>query len=109
LLSWPALPTLIGETSAGFFLRATLVAFLGSLLDFLTTPLSSAWSRKHEWEADQFASELTGDAAALASALGKLARDNLANLHPHPLFAAFYASHPSMKQRVAKLRTAEGT
>jgi STE24 endopeptidase len=109
LISWPALPTLIGETSAGFFLRATLVAFLGSMLDFLTTPLSSAWSRKHEWEADQFARELTGDAAALASALGKLARDNLANLHPHPLFAAFYASHPNMKQRVAKLRTAPGT
>lgn len=108
LLSWQGLPSLIGESGGSFFLRATLVAFLGSLLDFAATPLFSAWSRKHEWQADAFATELTGDAPALASALGKLARDNLSNLHPHPLFAAFYGSHPSMKERVARLRQAKG-
>jgi STE24 endopeptidase len=104
LLAWDGLPSLIGESTGSFFLRATLVAFIASLLEFPATPLFSAWSRRHEWQADEFAKELTGNAAALASGLAKLARDNLSNLHPHPLFAAFYASHPTMPERVGRLR-----
>jgi STE24 endopeptidase len=105
LLAWDALPSLIGENGGSFFLRATLVAFVLSLLEFPTTPLWSAWSRRHEWQADEFACDLTGNPAALASGLAKLARDNLSNLHPHPLFAAFYASHPTMPERVERLRS----
>jgi len=104
LLAWQELPGLIGASDGSFFLRVTIVGFLGSLLDFPATPLFSAWSRRHEWQADRFACELTGDAAALASGLAKLARDNLSNLHPHPLYAAFYGSHPPMTERVARLR-----
>ena len=53
--------------------------------------------------------ELTGNAGRLASALIKLGADNLANLHPHPLYAAVYYSHPPLVARVQGLLSkAEG-
>lgn len=38
-------------------------------------------------------------------ALVKLSTKNLANLHPHPLHAAFYCSHPPVVERVGRLRS----
>jgi hypothetical protein len=35
----------------------------------------------------------------MATALVKLSRDNLSNLHPHPFYAAFYYSHPPVVER----------
>jgi STE24 endopeptidase len=92
-----------GLEQASFPARVLLAAFVCSLLLSLATPLFSWWSRRHEYEADRFASELTRRPADLASALAKLARENLANLHPHPLFATFYYSHPPMTDRVRRL------
>jgi STE24 endopeptidase len=103
LISWEALPGIIGASRASFSMRVTLVMFLGSLVAFFLAPLISYGSRRHERQADSFACKLV-ESAALASGLVKLARDNLANLHPHPLYAAWYASHPAMPERVARLR-----
>jgi len=44
-------------------------------------------SRRHEFEADAFAAEVTGHAAALSEALFKLGKTNLSNLTPHPLYS----------------------
>lgn len=104
LLTWGGLAGLLGLTEASFFAQVVILSFLGSLAGFFLTPLSAWWSRRHEWQADHFAVNLTGDAQALASALVKLARENLANLHPHPLYARFYYSHPPMVERVKALR-----
>jgi STE24 endopeptidase len=60
-------------------------------------------SRVHEIEADNFALDLTGTPHALAGALIKLGKDNLANLHPHPWYAAVYYSHPPLVQRVRRI------
>lgn len=103
LLRWQGLPGLIGLESASFPAQLVILGFLASLLGFFLTPLSSWLSRKHEWEADRFASELTGTPDALASALIKLTRENLSNLHPHPLYAKLYYSHPPMVERVDRL------
>jgi STE24 endopeptidase len=104
LLAWPGLPALFGLEQASLPARALLVGFLASLASFPLTPLGSYWSRRNEWQADAFAVELTHHPEALASALAKLARDNLSNLHPHPLYAAFYYSHPEPAERVRALR-----
>ena len=48
---------------------------------------------------------LTGSGSDLAQSLIKLGKDNLANLHPHPLYASFYYSHPPIVQRVAYLQS----
>jgi STE24 endopeptidase len=103
LLRWNGLPGLIGLESASFPAQLVILGFLGSLLGFFLTPLSSWLSRMHEWEADRFAAELTGAPDALASALVKLTKENLSNLHPHPLYAKIYYSHPPMVERVDRL------
>ncbi len=72
---------------------------------FLFQPLASLYSRKHEFEADQYAATQS-EAHSLVSALTKLYRDNAATLTPDPLYALFYDSHPGAQQRIARLQTA---
>lgn len=108
LVSWDGLPGMVGLSQASFFARVVILGFIGSLVTFPLTPLFSLFSRKNEREADQFATDLTGRPETLASALVKLSRENLANLHPHPLYAAFYYSHPPVVERIRNLRSQEG-
>jgi STE24 endopeptidase len=107
LLSWGGLAGLFGLGQISFVGQVVLLGFLGSLVSFPLTPLSSALSRRHEWQADRFALDLTGDPRPLAQALAKLCKENLSNLHPHPLYAWFYYSHPPVVARVARLSGAE--
>ncbi|RMH22408.1 MAG: M48 family peptidase [Acidobacteria bacterium] len=62
----------------------------------------NALLRRHEYEADRFASETAGP-AALTSALKKLARSHLTNLTPHPLYVALNDSHPPLVERLAAI------
>ncbi len=66
-------------------------------------------ARRHEFEADRFAAETTGEPGAMASALKKLAADNLANLTPHPVYVLLNDSHPPLPDRVAALRSLPGS
>jgi STE24 endopeptidase len=108
LLSWDGLPGLVGLSAASFYAKALIVGFLGSLVLFPLTPLFSFLSRRNEEEADRFAAALTGRPETLASALVKLSNENLSNLHPHPLYAKFYYSHPPVVERIGKLRSWDG-
>jgi STE24 endopeptidase len=67
------------------------------------TPLTSLWSRRHEFAADTFASRYASS-QELASALVKLHRDNASTLTPDPLYVAFYYSHPPPLVRIARLQ-----
>jgi STE24 endopeptidase len=71
---------------------------------FLLHPLSSLYSRKHEFEADAFAAR-NSSADDLVRALVKLYQDNAATLTPDPLHSAFYDSHPPASIRVAHLQS----
>lgn len=104
LLQWGGLPGVLGLPHASFPAQLVILGFISSLLMFPFTALSSWLSRRHEWQADRFAEELSGTPAALATALVKLNRENLGNLHPHPLYAKFYYSHPPVVERVRRLR-----
>jgi STE24 endopeptidase len=70
---------------------------------FLLQPLSSYYSRKHEFEADRYAAAQT-NANDLGSALVKLYQDNAKTLTPDPLYATFYESHPPALERIAHLQ-----
>jgi len=70
---------------------------------FFLHPVMSRLSRKHEFEADAYATS-NADAAQLAQALVKLYRDNASTLTPDPLHSAFYDSHPPAAARIARLR-----
>jgi STE24 endopeptidase len=60
-------------------------------------------SRKHEFEADAYAAEVTGKPEALAGALRQLSKDNLSNLNPHPFYVFLNYTHPPVAQRIEAL------
>jgi len=81
-----------------------LFGLLSGLVTFWFTPIGNLFSRKHEYEADDFAREAMGGPQALRGALRKLAQNNLSNLTPHPWFSAFYYSHPTLVERERALQ-----
>lgn len=89
-----------GSTAMALILFAQILpAFL-----FPLTPLASGLSRRHEYEADSYATT-HADASSLISALVKLYRDNAATLTPDPLHSLFYDSHPPASLRIAHMRS----
>ena len=74
------------------------------VFSFLLSPIMSAYSRKHEFEADAYAAKQT-DSADLVSALVKLYQDNAATLTPDPLYSKFYDTHPPAMVRISHLQT----
>jgi len=76
-----------------------LFALLSGLVTSWFTPLFSILSRKHEYEADAFARKAMQGPESLIDALRKLHQKNLGNLTPHPLYSAFYYSHPTLVER----------
>lgn len=65
---------------------------------------SSVLSRKHEYEADAFATKSLGESENLVLALKKLTVDSLGNLCPHPWKVFMEYSHPPVLQRIAAMR-----
>ncbi len=72
------------------------------LVTFLSAPISSARSRKQEFEADAYAAQVSS-ASSLASALIKLYQDNASTLTPDPWFVKFYYSHPPASERLERM------
>jgi len=70
---------------------------------FFLQPLTSLYSRRHEFEADAYAASHASP-ADLVQALVKLYQDNAATLTPDPLHSAFYDSHPPAATRIARLQ-----
>lgn len=71
---------------------------------FLLQPIGSAYSRKHEFEADAYAAQQTAS-SDLVTALVKLYQDNAATLTPDPLYSTFYSSHPPAMVRISRLQS----
>jgi len=87
---------------AGLF----LVSVLWEPVGFFLSPLGMAVSRKFEREADFYALKVLNTAGPLAKALKKMAKDNLSNLRPHPIFVWFNYSHPPLLARIKYLEAA---
>jgi STE24 endopeptidase len=80
----------------------TLFFMVAPVFTFLARPLLSLYSRKHEYEADEYAARYT-PARDLVHALVKLYKDNASTLTPDPVHSAFYDSHPPAASRIARL------
>ena len=85
------------EANIAFGLYISLVISAPFML-FANIPLA-ALMRRFERDADAYAAENAG-AGNLISALKKLARENYANLTPHPMVVKLSHSHPTISQRV---------
>ncbi len=95
----------LGMTSQGTATALVLFSLAIPAFTFPLSPLMSALSRRHEYEADAYAAQQTR-AGDLVAALVKLYRDNAATLTPDPLYSTFYDSHPPAAARIAHLQTA---
>lgn len=80
----------------------TLFFLVVPVFTFLFMPLLATYSRKHEFEADEYAAQFT-PARDLIHALVKLYKDNASTLTPDPLHSVFYDSHPPASTRIARL------
>jgi len=95
----------LGMTTPSNHAALMLFMMVGPVFMFFIHPLSSWFSRKHEFEADDYASA-NADANDLVSALLKLYRDNANTLTPDPVYSAFYDSHPPASIRINHLQSA---
>ena len=104
LMGWPYLYETFGFAGPLPYAGLLLAAIVLKPPAFFFTPLGAAISRKYERDADRYVLGLVGSTRFLAQALKRLAKENLANLHPHPTYVAFYYSHPPLAQRVERLQ-----
>jgi STE24 endopeptidase len=105
LLQSDILLTIFHIEQNSFFAKLVIIGFLSSIVSFPFSPLSNHISRKHENEADKYSFNMTGNRESMISALVKLSKDNLSNLHPHPLYSLFHYSHPPVLERIRSIRT----
>ncbi|MGD8843505.1 MAG: M48 family metallopeptidase, partial [Gammaproteobacteria bacterium] len=94
----------LGVTRPSDYLALLLFLIAVPVFTLFLQPLASWFSRRHEFEADDYAAK-QADAAGLIRALVKLYRENASTLTPDPLYSAFHDSHPPAPVRVAHLST----
>ncbi|MFO8030419.1 MAG: M48 family metallopeptidase [Cyclonatronaceae bacterium] len=80
---------------------------LYSPIEMILSVVMQIFSRKHEFEADRYAADTTGDPESMVSVLKKLSADNLSNLTPHPFHVFLNYSHPPVLQRIRAIRTGQ--
>jgi STE24 endopeptidase len=107
LIDWQLLYHTFGFEQVIPYVGLLLIAAIIGPVSFFITPLGSVIMRKFEREADDFSFDLMGTAIPMTSALKRLAKENLANLHPHPFYAWFYYSHPPLTERITRLQQME--
>jgi STE24 endopeptidase len=73
----------------------------------VTMPLGNAFSRWRERRADAYALAATGKGRAYASALTRLANQNLADADPEPWVEFLLHSHPALGKRIAMAEASE--
>lgn len=97
----------LGAEKHEHFIHLNLIVFtiLYTPISKVTSLLMSIFSRKNEFEADNFAAT-TYDGKYLQEALKKLSSNNLSNLTPHPAYVFFHYSHPPVLKRLEAIEKA---
>jgi STE24 endopeptidase len=98
-LRWGALA--FGFSGPADVAALPVLALVMGAFGLLTMPLGNAYSRWRERRADEYALRTTGKAEAYASALTRLANQNLADADPEPWVEFLLYSHPALGKRIA--------
>jgi len=101
-LSWGV--AFFGFQSPSDLAALPLFGLVLGLYGLVTTPLSNTYSRWRERLADRYALHATGKGPAYASALTRLANQNLAEADPPRWVEIFLYSHPALKKRIEAAR-----
>jgi len=102
LINQPWFYTGLGVAQMSNYMALILFLLVSPIFLFLLRPVMASYSRKNEFEADDYAAN-HASAKDLVKALVKLYRDNASTLTPDPLHSAFYDSHPPASIRISKL------
>jgi STE24 endopeptidase len=105
MINWQSMYQSFGFSSMPAYAGLFLVAVLWEPVGFFLSPIAMAISRRFERQADRHAFKVMKVAEPLILALKKMARDNLSNLWPHPLYVWFNYSHPPLVERIKTLQT----
>jgi STE24 endopeptidase len=92
----------LGVSEPKFHIGLIAFSMLYSPISMITGIFMNLLSRKHEFEADEYAKQ-TFDGKELANALLKLSTDHLSNLTPHPAYVFVHYSHPPVLERVKRM------
>ena len=96
-----ALFSVFGVSDISVYGGLVFFAMLYAPVSMITSLLTTAVSRKNEFEADIFSLQTTENPQALVNMLKGLAANNLAHLTPHPLKVFLSYSHPPVISRIA--------
>lgn len=102
LINQPWFYSGLGVELMSNYMALILFLLVSPVFLFLLRPIMASYSRKNEFEADDYAAK-HADPKYLVEALVKLYRDNASTLTPDPLHSAFYDSHPPASIRISKL------
>ncbi|MFV1450097.1 M48 family metallopeptidase [Maribacter sp. HS] len=99
----PEVSLAIGVDRPSF--HAALIGFgiLYSPISEITGLLMNHFSRKFEYQADNYAKQ-TYAALPLVASLKKLSKNSLSNLTPHPAYVFMHYSHPPLIDRIRNLK-----
>jgi STE24 endopeptidase len=106
ILTAPVAFETFGFSNIQAYVGLFLVGVLWEPVSFFLSPVAMAVSRRFEREADFYACRTMSTGTPLITALKKMARENLANLRPHPLYVWFNYSHPPLLQRIRYMASA---
>lgn len=103
LVSSPLLSASLGSPETGFHMGLLAFGILYSPVSEILSIGMNIISRKHEFQADEFAATKSSS-KDLQEALKKLSSQNLTNLQPHPAYVYVHYSHPPLAARLKALQ-----
>ncbi len=102
LLQMPEFYQGLGVSTPSTYMGLILFMMVAPLFGVFLSPILAGLSRRHEFEADDFAAS-QADPRTLIHALVKLYEENASTLTPDPVYSAFHDSHPPAPVRIAHL------
>jgi STE24 endopeptidase len=103
MITWEAMYQSFGFSVMPAYAGIFLVGVLWQPAGFFLSPMAMSISRRFEREADLYCMRITKSSEPLIRALKKMAKENLSNPLPHPLYVWFNYSHPPLVERIKRL------
>jgi STE24 endopeptidase len=99
----PLLSKALGVEIPSFHIGLVAFGLLYSPISEITGLIMNVFSRKFEYQADNYAKN-TYKAEPLITSLKKLSKNSLSNLTPHPAYVFVHYSHPTLFERIRNLK-----